>query len=155
KHDQNASLTIITANDGQYYSKPQLSTALTQKKSIEQIAMMDVHQMQKQLQATILTNTTVKHIATQNKKLILHNEQELNYDKLVIAWGAEVIDPKLTGDGLDSVYAINELTHYEKFRQALINKKRVAILGAGLIGCEFANDLVNTDVKVHVVSLSN
>jgi rubredoxin-NAD+ reductase len=49
---------------------------------------------------------------------------------------------------------VNDLEDYEKFRQAIVGKKKVAILGAGLIGCEFANDLVLGGFEVDVIDLA-
>lgn len=155
KHDSSVPLTIITANDGQYYSKPQLSTALTQKKAPEQLAMMSADQMRQQLKAEILTQTEVQSIDTASKTLATKQGGNIQYEQLVLAWGAEVIQPQLQGNALDSIYAINELQDYEAFRAALHHKKRVAILGAGLIGCEFANDLLNVDISVDIISLAD
>ena len=47
--------------------------------------------------------------------------------------------------------SVNNLNDYERFRQALEGKKRVTILGGGLIGCEFANDLGLADFDVEVM----
>jgi rubredoxin-NAD+ reductase len=49
---------------------------------------------------------------------------------------------------------VNDLEDYAKFRNAIASKKKVAILGAGLIGCEFANDLVLGDYEVDVIDLA-
>ncbi|OYY52989.1 MAG: FAD-dependent oxidoreductase, partial [Polynucleobacter sp. 35-46-207] len=48
----------------------------------------------------------------------------------------------------------NDLEDYAQFRQAIAGKKRVAILGAGLIGCEFANDLAIGSYEVDVIDLA-
>ena len=48
------------------------------------------------------------------------------------------------------------MSDYKAFRNNLAARedKRVVILGAGLIGCEFANDLQNTDHQVTVIDLA-
>ncbi|KIO47753.1 NAD(P)/FAD-dependent oxidoreductase, partial [Nitrosospira sp. NpAV] len=43
---------------------------------------------------------------------------------------------------------------YRKFRENLKNVRHVAILGAGLIGCEFANDLVAKGYQVSIFDVS-
>src|SRR5699024_2294370 len=76
---------------------------------------------------------------------------KLAYSQLVLATGAQVFNPALEGDGLEAVYTVNNLMDYRVFRAALEGKKRVAIIGSGLIGTEFSNDLINGGFEVHVV----
>ena len=154
KSDTETPLQVITADSGHYYSKPQLSTALTQGKTAESLSMMKVEKMREQLDATILTFTKVTDIDSEKKEITLDNGTTQKYKKLVLAWGAEIIDSKLSGNGVGSVYSINDLIDYQDFRQALEGKQQVTILGSGLIGCEFANDLINVGIKVDVVSLA-
>lgn len=153
KLNTEAPLCLITSDSGDYYSKPMLSTALTQGKSAENLSTFTAEKMRQQLNAEILTKTIVTNIDP-NNKTVTTPDKTLSYDKLVLAWGAEVIRIPIEGDGLDNVYSINDLSDYAQFRQALTNKKEVTILGSGLIGCEFANDLLNAGLKVNIVSLA-
>jgi rubredoxin-NAD+ reductase len=57
----------------------------------------------------------------------------------------------LSGDGAADVLTVNDLADYARFRQALDGCDRIAILGAGLIGCEFANDLALAQFEVALV----
>ena len=150
KLDANTALTIITADAGDAYSKPMLSTALTQGKTPAQLVNMPADKMRDQLNATILTHTRVMAIDIAAKQIQLANET-LPYSELVLAIGAETIKPNLDGDAADAVYSINDLVDYEHFRAALEGKKRVTLFGGGLIGCEFANDLVNAGYSVDIV----
>jgi rubredoxin-NAD+ reductase len=50
--------------------------------------------------------------------------------------------------------SVNDLGDYARFRAAIKGKHRVAILGAGLIGCEFANDLAIGGHAVDVIDLA-
>ena len=50
--------------------------------------------------------------------------------------------------------SVNHLDHYVAFRRSLEGRKRVAVLGAGLIGCEMANDLSASGVEVKVFDLA-
>src|SRR6266513_404549 len=56
------------------------------------------------------------------------------------------------GDAIADVLSINHIYHYATFQELIKNKKTIAILGAGLIGCEFANDLSNANYKVHLIA---
>lgn len=144
-------LTIVTGDDGRYYPKPQLSTALTSKKSADAIATATAETMASQLNATVRANSLVSAINPVDKTITINNEK-LPYDKLVLACGADVIKAPLTGNAINDVFSINHIYHYAEFEKLIQNKKRIAILGAGLIGCEFANDLSNAGFEVHVIA---
>ncbi|MFT6365288.1 MAG: rubredoxin-NAD+ reductase [Candidatus Azotimanducaceae bacterium] len=145
KHDADTPLVIITADDGHAYSKPMLSNGFAKNSGAEDLATADAGSMAMQLQAKIWTHTRVTSIDTVAQEIHIGGDTSLKYSKLVLAWGAEVIRPPLVGDALDRVYSVNDLLDYADFRAALenIGAKKVAVIGAGLIGSEFANDLCN------------
>lgn len=151
KLDKTTPVVMVTADDGVNYSKPMLSTGFTKGKDAEGLAQGDTEAMAEQLSVDIRTYSTVTGIDTGARELVLGDER-LAYSKLVLAWGADVIRLGLDGDGLDRVYSINDLLDYRAFRKALEGGKRVAIMGAGLIGCEFANDLRNGGYEVDVIA---
>lgn len=151
KLDKTTPVVMVTADDGVNYSKPMLSTGFTKGKEAEGLAQGDTEAMAEQLSVDIRTYSTVTGIDTGARELVLGDER-LAYSKLVLAWGADVIRLGLDGDGLDRVYSINDLLDYRAFRKALEGGKRVAIMGAGLIGCEFANDLRNGGYEVDVIA---
>ena len=151
KLDKTTPVVMVTAGDGVNYSKPMLSTGFTKGKDAEGLAQGDTEAMAEQLSVDIRTYSTVTGIDTGARELVLGDER-LAYSKLVLAWGADVIRLGLDGDGLDRVYSINDLLDYRAFRKALEGGKRVAIMGAGLIGCEFANDLRNGGYEVDVIA---
>lgn len=150
KLDQTVPLVIITSSDGSFYSKPLLSTSLTAKRHVTQIPTADVATMARQLNADIHVATQVLKINHEQKKLETINTT-ISYGKLVMATGATVISPPLLGDAVDEILSVNDLEDYARFCEIIANKKRIAILGAGLVGCEFANDLSNTGHEVHVI----
>jgi rubredoxin-NAD+ reductase len=149
--NQEIPLILITADDGRYYPKPEISTALTRGKSSDAIATSTAEKMTTQLNATIHTNTHVSAIDP-GRQLVFVNNETIPYEKLVLACGADVINPQLKGDAAEEVLSINHIYHYTTFQERIKNKKNIAILGAGLIGCEFANDLGNAHYQVHMIS---
>lgn len=144
-------LVLITDRKGNFYSKPQLSTALTMKKSPEQLVTSTAEEMATQLNATILTHTKIEKIDPAQRK-VFYAGGELEYDKLVLATGSHVIAPPLLGNAAADILSVNDLEDYALLRQELQQTKRIAILGAGLVGCEFANDLSNAGHDVTVVA---
>ncbi len=154
KQDKDTPIVMVTADDGYSYSKPMLSTGFTKGKEADELAQASAEAMVEQLNLQLRTYTTVTGIDPDAHELVLGDER-LGYSKLVLAWGADVIRLSIAGDGHERVFSINDLMDYRAFRKALKGKKRVAIMGAGLIGCEFANDLRNGDVEVDVIAPSD
>lgn len=153
KADQETPLVLITSDDGRNYSKPMLSTGFTKNSTADDLAMADAGSMGKTLKASIWTMTHVTNIDTAKQELELNHTTIVPYSKLVLAWGADVIRPPLEGDGLDLVYSVNDLMDYADFRAAIKanDVKKVLIIGGGLIGSEFANDLANGGFEIEAV----
>ncbi len=151
KLDKETPIVMVTADDGVSYSKPMLSTGFTKGKDAEGLAQAAPEAMEEQLNLTVKKFATVTGLDADAHQLVL-GEERLTYSKLVLAWGADVIRLPLKGDGLEHVFSINDLLDYRAFRKAVSGKKRVAIMGAGLIGCEFANDLRNGDYEVDIIA---
>ena len=151
KLDAQTPLLLITADDGRSYSKPMLSTGFSKDKDADGLAMAEPGAMAEQLKARILTHTRVTGIDPGHKRIWI-GEEQVEYRDLVLAWGAETIRVPVQGDALDAIFPINDLEDYARFRAAAAGKRRVLLLGAGLIGCEFANDLSAGGYRIDVVA---
>ena len=150
KREPDAPLVLLSDDDGAFYSKPRLSNAFKDGKSADQLLQTPVEEMARQLNATILTGVCVAMIDPQAHTLLVDG-QTLAWSKLVLACGADPIRLSLAGDAVDQVLSVNDRLDYASFREALVGKRSVVLLGAGLIGCEFANDLAGHGFAVTVV----
>jgi rubredoxin---NAD+ reductase len=153
KLDPQTPLLLITADDGRSYSKPLLSTGFAANKDADSLGMATAGAMAEQLNAEIRTHTRVTRLDPAHRRVWIGNEP-VPYRDLVLAWGAQTIRVPVEGDAADAVYPINDLHDYGRFRAAAAGKRRVLILGAGLIGCEFANDLLQGGHEVDLVAPS-
>jgi rubredoxin-NAD+ reductase len=150
KLDALTPLHLISRDDGSFYSKPILSNALALKKTPAQIALNTAADMERQLAATVSTHSQVTSIDPIAHHIIV-NDEAISYSKLVLAVGADPIRLPLAGNAVEGVLSVNDLSDYIRFRRALDGKRRIVILGAGLIGCEFANDLRSAGIEVDVI----
>jgi len=153
KLDKATPITLITREPAYFYSKPMLSTALASKKESAQLISTPAEGMATQLEIKILSETDVSAIDSASQTLQT-SKGEIAYTKLVLALGADQIRIPLEGSAANEVLTVNDLEDYAKFQNAIAGKKKVAILGAGLIGCEFANDLVLGGFEVDVIDLA-
>lgn len=153
KLDKAIPITLVTREPGYFYSKPMLSTALASKKSAEQLQTTSTEGMATQLEITIVGDAVVSAIDTVSQS-IETSKGSIAYGKLVLGLGSDQIRLPLQGNAANEVITVNDLEEYAQFRQAIEGKKRITILGAGLIGCEFANDLVLGSYEVDVIDLA-
>jgi len=156
KLDANTPIVLVTADNGDFYAKPTLSNACAQKRSADQLVTTPAAKMAETLNVTLLAHTQVQAIAAQAQTLALSaadgTTQTVAYRHLVLATGAHPIHVPVQGDAATLVQSINHLDDLARFQQQLGDTPQtVLIMGAGLIGCEFANDLIQGGHTVHVV----
>jgi rubredoxin-NAD+ reductase len=154
KLDPETPIMIISADHGGFYSKPMLSNALATGKTPASIVTSSAEKMAEQLKMTIRPYSRVSVIDPSNKTVTLQDGEKISYSKLILATGADPIRLPLEGEGAEDILSVNDLDDYQRLRDALEGKKDVTILGAGLIGCEFANDLTMAGYRVQVIDIS-
>ena len=153
KLDKSTPVVIMSNDDGAFYAKPMLSNAFAMGKLATQIASQSAEQMAQQLDASVMQHTTVNQIDSFNKT-VNTKEASFGYSKLVLAVGAQAIRLPIAGNAAEQVMSVNNLQDYIKLREVIAAKdgaRRIVILGAGLIGCEFADDLASAGHHVSVV----
>ncbi len=153
RKDEAVSITVLTSDGGEGYSKPMISTGYTKDLSADKLAAQSAEELAEQLNVAVRTRTRVASIDTQTQMVHLEGGEALPYSELVLALGAELIRPPIGGDAAGDVLGVNDLDDYRRFQDLLAAKgaKKVAIIGAGLIGCEFTNDLLNGGFTVEAV----
>ena len=169
KLDATTPIILVTADNGDFYAKPSLSNAFAQKRTPDQLVSTPAAKMVDTSNVTLMAHSTVVALDTAAKTVTVTssgNAQTLAYNQLVLATGAQPIRVPVAGNAAGQVQSINTLDDFRSFYSALgphkdcadsseINSKTVIIMGAGLIGCEFANDLVHGGHRVVVVDPSD
>lgn len=152
KADPKIEIRVLTQESGHLYSKPALSVGLAQSKNADALASETPLAIEQRLDIRIYPHCTVERINSATRRLVT-NFGEMEYGQLVLANGASPIRLSIDGAGQDAMLSVNNLHDYQGFRQRLLGAKRIAILGDGLIGCEFANDLAASGFDVSVIGL--
>ena len=159
KLDTTTPVVLITADNGDFYVKPTLSNAFGQKRSPQQLVTTPAALMAQTQNITLLAHSRVQSLDTVAQSLkvqTLEGEQTLAYRQLVLATGAQPIRVPIQGNAAGNVLSVNSLQDFSVFHAALgadgaqTHSKTVLVMGAGLIGCEFANDLIQAGFSVHV-----
>src|SRR5690554_4302054 len=148
-------VTLISADSGADYSKPLLSSSFAKGLAPERLAMRSALEVSDQLNAVVRTHTRVDRLDPLERCLWI-GEERLVYDELVLATGAAPRTPFTLPAGVAKrVFSVNDLDDFRAFHAALgaLNgSARVMIIGAGLVGCEFANDLSAAGHRVSLVA---
>lgn len=151
KLDKATPLVVVSRDHAGFYSKPMLSNALASGKTAEMLVMKPVEKMIEELGAVVRARTEAARIDTNARTVHCIDGEVFAYRDLVLAVGADPIRLPLAGDGAADVLSVNDLDDYARFAKRLEGARKVAILGGGLIGCEFANDLLARGIAPTVV----
>lgn len=101
------------------------------------------------------TGTHVDAIDRTAKTVRTHDGRTIGYDTLVIATGARVRPLDVPGADLKGVFYLRTLDDAERIKVALARASRVAIIGAGFIGLEFAAVARTLGKEVTVLEAEN
>jgi rubredoxin-NAD+ reductase len=149
KLDADREVIMLTSDDGRQYSKPMLSTGFSKQKDDSDLAMNDAGAMSVQLNVEIRTFQTITKIDA-DSKVVYVNDDAITYGELVLALGAAPIS--LPFKGAEFALHVNDLMDYQVFYQAVQGKKRIAVIGAGLVGSEYAHDLASAGYGVDLIA---
>jgi len=149
KLDADRDVIMLTFDDGRQYSKPMLSTGFSKQKDDNGLAMNDAGAMAETLKVEIRTFQTITKIDAENKTVFV-NEDAISYGDLVLALGASPINLPIKGN--EFALHVNDLMDYQYFYQAVQGKKRIAVIGAGLVGTEYAHDLASAGYAVDLIA---
>ncbi|MDD4911464.1 MAG: FAD-dependent oxidoreductase [Sideroxydans sp.] len=150
KLDREVPVMLLSRDGGDFYSKPMLSNAFAHGKDAAALVQTPAAEMAKQLGITVRSHIEVQSIDVAAKSLTT-TQGELRYSRLVLAMGADPIRIPMQGDAADAVRSVNDIADYAHLREAMQGVKRIAIMGGGLIGCEFANDWAAAGFAVSVI----
>lgn len=155
KRDKISDITIISKEDVKGYYRPQLSKMLSNKSiTIESMTIKD-DKWFKENNVNLLLNKVVSKIDPQNKKVLLEDENELNYTVLIIASGAEVFIPPFPGRDKEGVFTLRYAKDGNAIKEYAKDKKTGAVIGGGVLGLEAANELKNLGLKVTVIEVAD
>src|SRR5699024_8443644 len=151
QHDADCPVTLITGDSGEPYYKPSLSNSLAKYQKPGDLIQKSAEDKAAELGITILTHCHVTAIDP-TVRVVKTSQGDVAYRKLVLATGAKqrLILPQ--GADPEWINTVNTLDDYERWYSQLgLDTKKVLLIGAGLIGCEFADDLISRGIGVELV----
>jgi nitrite reductase (NADH) large subunit len=149
-------ITMIGGEKGLPYNRIMLSPVLAGEKSFTDIITHNAEYFA-QNNITFNDNTWVNEIDRGAKKITTtHRETKeqhtLHYDKLVLCTGSNPFILPLPGKELSGVLSFRDIYDVDKMKNMYQKGKKVAVIGAGLLGLEAANGLNEIGYDVLVIN---
>lgn len=109
------------------------------------------------LNIDVRLNSKVTAIDRKNKTVTVNENQKLNYDKLVIALGANPIVPPIKGIENKKIFTVRTLKNADDIKSQIktSNAKHAVVIGGGFIGVEMAENFAHLGIKTTLVELSD
>jgi len=79
------------------------------------------------------------------RRLDTGTEEDIAYDKLILSPGASALKPPLEGIDLPGIYTLRNLQDMDRIKAAAESSKSVLVIGAGFIGLEMAEQLIQLE----------
>lgn len=107
----------------------------------------------------IHTRKKVIKIVPQEKKILIEDIDTKEtgyreYDKLVIATGAEPVIPEYANIKSKNIYPLRTLDDGIKLKQGMLNSKHITIIGGGYIAVELVEGFVKNNKKITLIERS-
>ncbi len=141
---------LVTMEDCLPYSPASLPYVLSGKITEGELWMKGENYF-KDMKAALARGKEVVKIDPKKKKVSYRDGSSDSYDTLLIASGAEPVQPPVRGLKESGAQGFRTLADCRKLMQDLKGKKSVAILGAGNVGMELAGALLEKGCEVTVI----
>jgi 3-phenylpropionate/trans-cinnamate dioxygenase ferredoxin reductase component len=143
---------VLIGTEGERpYERPPLSKDYLRGESDRDKAHVHAADYYEQHDIELMTGTTVTAIDPDGSQVTLDDGRTLAYDKLLLSTGSEPRPSTAPGAELDGIYYLRTLADCDVLRRKLDDSGRVAVVGAGWIGSEFAASARQLGLEVTVI----
>ena len=146
------SIAIVSNCSGDLYDKPMISVAVAKNMHPKALVKEVGVDAAKRLKVSLFANTHAIGLSPQVNQ-VRTTRGSFKYGHLILAQGSKPIC--LPNVSMKDCWHVNHVDSYTQFREVLATgKTKVAIIGAGLVGCELANDLALAGHSIDLIDLA-
>ena len=154
KADSEGKITVIST-DTQVHSRCMLHKYLSHERDAAGISFIDPDFFEKN-QIAWLPGKTVNRLDTRGKKVYTDQGEEVSYDRLLIATGAESFIPPVGNlREAENVFGLRHLRDAQAIDELAEGAENIVIIGSGLVGLDAAYGLMETGKKVSIVEMAD
>ena len=151
EHGFDGRVVLIGAEPERPYERPPLTKDYLRGESEREKAYVHAADFYEQHEIELMTGTTVTAIDPDGSVVTLDGGPELSFDRLLLTTGSEPRPIPAPGAELDGIYYMRSLADCDVLRRRLDDSGRVAVVGAGWIGSEFAASARQLGLEVTVI----
>jgi len=150
--DKDGALTIVSKEPYPAYSRPLISKYLAGERTLEGILFRPLD-FYDQNNILFLPGKKVTHIELDDRTAWLEDNEQIAWEKLLLAVGGKPIFPKMKGSDKRGVFTFTNLDDAKAVDRFLDNARKAVVIGGGLIGISVTEALVKRGVDVIVVEM--
>lgn len=150
KNGLKSSITLISAEDCWAYSPVLLTYYMAGRISRRQVFLTDAAYYERN-GVRLKLGDRVTAIDCRTPRVALASGDTVSYDRLLIATGSSAKRMGVQGDQLPGVFTIKTLEDADRILSYTAGKKRIAIIGGGLVGLQAANALAESGRDISVM----
>ena len=150
KNDSNGQILIVSDEHGLTYWRTRLSELIEKDYTDEEI-LVKKENWYKEKNIEVKLDTYIEKIDKENKKAIAKDGEEFEYEKLLIATGSHAFVPPIKNADAEGVFAIRSSDDLKHFKEYLAGKKKLIIIGGGILGLEAANSISHLGIEITIV----
>jgi 3-phenylpropionate/trans-cinnamate dioxygenase ferredoxin reductase subunit len=144
-------IVLVGAEPERPYERPPLTKDYLRGESERAKAYVHPEDFYARQEIELETGVTVTGIHAGASRVTLDDGRTVGYDRLLVTTGAEPRRIPVPGADLDGVYYLRTITECDVLRERLDAGGRVAVVGAGWIGSEFAASARQRGLQVTVI----
>jgi NADPH-dependent 2,4-dienoyl-CoA reductase/sulfur reductase-like enzyme len=144
-------LTIMSADSSIPYERPPLSKGFLAGKETEASILINADDFYRAHVIEVRLNCVVSSVDSAGKNVRLQSGEEIGFEKLVVATGAQVRTLDVPGSNLMDVYYLRTLEDSKRIRQKAEGAKRAVVIGGGFIAMEVTSVLAQKGIETTMV----
>lgn len=152
KHDTSGSITILSQEDLPFYYRTRLPEFIAGTIREEQLLAKKKEWYTEQ-KITLLPGRRAISIDPASKSVRTDHEEQIIYDRLLLATGSHSFVPPITGADRQGVFTLREISDARAIRAFAAKTQRAVIIGGGLLGLESGQALRALGKEVTVVEV--
>lgn len=153
RNDETGSVIVVTNEPYHTYFRVKL-TEFISKEYDEQELLVNSEEWYKENNIQVRLRKIVENVDYDNNIAYLDDGEEIKFEKILLATGSRPFIPPIEGNFKKGFLALRSLKDLSFIKEYLQERKRVAVIGGGLLGLEAAWSLKELGKEVSIIEFA-